>query len=217
MSEFESLVAAFQREGGKIEEVPDGKTSRQPAAPALPFAFTNRDLDRKAEAQKVRMNAQKYSEEDDLALIRVMHTVKAEAINTRDLCRLICCTNDRIQRLLRVYLADDKTLDRFRAMSREERIAMEDKHLVDAIRKLLAEGMTGKALIAKSCGASYQRVTRVADKYKIIIPRGEIAQAEDGHIGVPIGQLKRWASYANDHQLDELEHEIMRVLAREKA
>ena len=205
------MMAEFEAKGGAITAVPSGATGLDGMG-LPPLTFTNVDAQRKKQAKEFRLKSQSHSREDDLALVAVIHQVKAAARSNIDLYRAMSSTNDRLQRLLRDYLKDDETVDRFRAMSREERSERDNASLVVAIREQLSKGVKGIHAIGRACGASGQRVSAVAKRYKITIPRGDQTIREPGRAQVSASQLQRWVDYLKEGRSSDVEREIRTTL-----
>lgn len=210
---LEELQAEFLAKGGSVTTVPIGATGLDNMGLA-PLTFTNVDADRKKKAKESRLKAQTYSREDDLALVAVLHSLKDSARSNVELYRAMTCTNDRLQRLLRDYLKDDDTVDRFRAMSREDRIELGNKHLLAAVKAEIAKGTKGVHVIGSACGVSGQRVSQLAKRYGLTIERGDPTIKLAGSIQVAISQLERWVDYLAKNKHEEVEREIRTTLKR---
>lgn len=209
------MMAQFLANGGAIKEVPIG-VSANPEGKQV--TFTKTDENERKEDRDRRVKRKQTGVENDLALVARIHAHKGQANSNSALCRELTITNDRLQRILARYLAKDQTVDRFRAMSREDRVARDEKELLERIQRELEAGVTGVIAIGAICGASAQRVTAMAKKYKLVIPRGEPAtKLAAGSVALPIGQLDRWRDYLSENRISEVEREIRDVLNRRKA
>ena len=211
---LEELQAEFLAKGGAVESVPTGMSALAGAS-LPPMIFTNRDAERRASDKKKRIRAQSATIEDDKAMVVLINNYKLVALTNVQLYRAVGTTNDRLQRVLRDYFKGDKTVDRFRAMGREDRNRRDSDLLLAAIKAELDNGQIGLQPIARTCGASTQRVSALARKNGLVIPRGDpMLKANAEQIPVPVGQLQRWTRYITDHQIDELELEILSVLKK---
>lgn len=210
---LEELQAEFLAKGGAIVEVPIGATGLDNMGLA-PMTFTNVDAERKKQAKQMRLKAQTHSREDDLALVAQIHQMKGVVRSNIELYRALTCTNDRLQRILRDYLKDDETVDRFRSMSREERTERDNRFLLAAVKEQLAAGTKGVHAIGRACGVSGQRVSSLAKRYKLTIPRGDPTVKSSERIAVAISQLERWVDYLTKNKLEEVEREIRETLKR---
>lgn len=168
-----SLMEAFLAKGGAIHEVPMG-ASASPDAKPLTFAksdeFTSGE--RAEHSAKRRAAIANQSAEEDQALLKRMAELKDETINTFALSKALRISGSRLQRLLRDYLAEDVTFDRFRATDRESQKANYETDLLVKVRQAIADGMIGIKAIAVHCGASSVRVSALNRKYDLNIMHG---------------------------------------------
>lgn len=214
-SALSDMMALYLAEGGAVKEVPVGATAN-PEGKQVTFTKTDEN-ERKVDRER-RVKRKEASVENDLALVTRIHAHKAQANSNSALCRELTITNDRLQRILARYLPKDPSVDRFRAMGREERLVRDESELLERIRRELASGTTGVVAIGAICGASAQRVTAIAKKHKLVIPRGEpVTKLAAGEVGIPIGQLDRWLDYLSENRISEVEREIRDLLSRSKA
>lgn len=210
---LEELQAEFLAKGGAIVEVPIGATGLDGMGLA-PMTFTNVDAERKKQAKQMRLKAQTHSREDDLALVAQIHQMKGVVKSNIELYRALTCTNDRLQRILRDYLKDDETVDRFRSMSREERTERDNRFLLAAVKEQLAQGVKGFHSIGRACGTSGQRISALAKRYKLTIPRGDPTIRDPGRVQIAVSQLQRWLDNLKDGRLEEVGREIERAISR---
>lgn len=205
------MMAEFEAKGGAVTAVPIGATGIDGMGLA-PLTFTSVDSERKKQAKEFRLKAQTHSRDDDLALVAQIHQLKLVARSNVELYRAMTCTNDRLQRLLRDYLKDDETVDRFRSMSREDRTERDNRFLLAAVKEQLANGVKGVHAIGRACGASGQRVSALAKLYKLTIPRGDPTVREPGRVQIAVSQLQRWADYLKEGRSSDVEREIRTTL-----
>ncbi len=210
---LEELQAEFLAKGGAITAVPIGATGLDGMGLA-PLTFTSVDAERKKQAKEFRLKAQTHSREDDLALVAQIHQLKGVARSNIELYRALTCTNDRLQRLLRDYLKDDETVDRFRAMSREDRTERDNRFLLEAVKEQLEQGVKGVHAIGRACGASGQRVSALAKRYRLTIPRGDPTIREPGRVQITVSQLQRWSDYLKEDRIEDVEREILTTMKR---
>lgn len=166
-----SLMEAFLAKGGAIHEVPMG-ASASPDAKPLTFAksdeFTSGE--RAENSFKRRAAIAKKAIEDDSSLVKRIIELK-DVQHTFALSKALGISGAKLQRLLSEYLADDATLDRFRATDRESQKANYEADLLAKVRQALADGMAGIRAIAVHCGAPQERVSQINRKYDLKIKR----------------------------------------------
>lgn len=210
---LQDLMAEFEAKGGEVKEVAIGATALVGIG-LPPLTFTNHDADRRDRAKERRLKLQSHTREDDLALVAIIHQLKGVARSNIELYRAMSCTNDRLQRILRDYLEADETVDRFRAMSREDRTERDNRLLLAAVKEQLAQGVKGTHAIGRACGTSAQRISALAQRYKLTIPRGDPNLREPGRVQIAVSQLQRWADYIKEDRLEDVEREIQNTIKR---
>lgn len=168
-----SLMDAFLAKGGAIHEVPMGASA---SPDARPLTFTKSDEFKTGElaenSAKRRAAIAKKAVEDDGSLVKRIIELKDQVPHTFALAKALRISDTKLQRLLSEYLAEDATLDRFRATDRESQKANFEADLLVKVRQAIADGMIGIKAIAVHCGASSVRVSALNRKYSLNIMHG---------------------------------------------
>ena len=213
---LDDKMAEFLAKGGEVNAVPIGATALSGLG-LPPLTFTNHDAERRKTAKEKRIASQKYSYEDDMALVAIIHLHKGTAPSASSICAALGCPHARFQRLLRDYLPDDPAVERFRHISREDRKVQMNRQLAAQLKELLEDGVKGVYALAAFTGASTPRINSVARRYKLDIPRGvPPVLLQQNCIAVPKRQLRAWQGLIEDQKFLELEQAITAVLKEEK-
>lgn len=185
--DLDALTAQFLNAGGRIAVVPPGAT----AYPTGPQAFNPSFIQahqvsaetiaaREAHNQRVtaKLNAKYYAA--DGALVEKLRPMVERECPRGDILFALDVSNDKFQRLLRTYLADEPKADPYRQLQRDARESLNnprDTAVAEQLKYLFEKGAT-LAQAVKHTGHSLHVVYRIIKKYKLTVKarraRGEL-------------------------------------------
>lgn len=176
--ELADKIAEFQKNKGKIVEVPAGVMTGVTDFSALLVTNNRRnnmysDDEVKAYVKRRNEGINRRARSGDAGAVKTIESLLDTAPNTKALSAALGCSDNRVQRLIAEYFATDTRADRFRHRDRDMQKHEHELELARKIRDCLARGMIGTWPICKEVHASFESVTQVSRKYRIEIPRGK--------------------------------------------
>lgn len=172
---IDDMVAAFLAAGGKIHQVDPGVSAtdvsgvRVLTMPSTKFDAHQQLAHATAKASK-RSRQARAGDLEAVALVKAMLPTASSAVA---IANALYCTEDKLQRLLREYFADEPMADRFRRLDRDARNKEVEDQVVPAVRKAIADGMVGIYAIAKHVGICTKRLNEINVLYRLNIPKAK--------------------------------------------
>lgn len=149
--ELAALTEQFLAAGGTITQVATGATGPG-AAPGTPPAPRTRQMDARDKADVDRL----------LGLPGRSRWEIAKAMGVSD---------DRVQRLLRLYLAEDERFDGARAVDVAAQQKTKDKAHLARVHAALAAGHVGLMAVARYCDMAPSTLRKLESRHRLNIPR----------------------------------------------
>lgn len=208
---LEEMMAEFEAKGGKVQEVPQGASFDPDVAPKFMFGAKPTAPSAIAIVADMKKKRNRVNAKGDEKLMEQIHQLKHTEPHAHAIYTKMQINHAKFQKLISRYAPDDPILSKYKAMPQKERWEAEDAKLLIAIKAELAAGTKGLLAISAICGASWQRVTRVAERNNLVIPRGD--QNSKG-MPVPLVQLVRWAQWIKEGLAEEVEKELRTLLER---
>lgn len=167
--ELSEQVDLYIRRGGTIDEVPMGATARYIVDFTSKLKTTSVFS---AEHRSTHMIAQLVAIEKrykgkDAELVKEVNAQLALSRNALEICKVIQCSECKLQRLLREYFPDDERAHRLKRRNQDDKLAA----LAVKAKRAVGEGIQGINNIARYCGVSYETLLKHEANLGVSIPR----------------------------------------------
>lgn len=168
--EIEILMQQYLAAGGQVQEV----TTTAPRASAEPAPFNYDRLSGIQDQAVVSRRKRKLTERDH-ADAKHLEQLLAEGVPRRGIAKALGCSDWRLQRLLRLFFADDPRADSMRAGDMADRKQAAELRQVERIKRVLAQGVQGISAVANAANVNHRSIHDLNRRYKLgiqALPRG---------------------------------------------